>query len=171
MPPWAQALALSASVSLVRTTARCPSDASLHAVQSPAMPEPMMTGREAVMATKYTGETLRRSVYVRTRARSAIAATRTRCWEPGGHDRIHHAAGAHRLHDLGEEQEDHGGAQADGHADRGARARVVTASGAPKSAMMKQVTGIATFRDRSTISLLASLPERRSASTYRPSSA
>ena len=42
---------------------------------------------------------------------------------------------------------------------------LVTASGAPNSAMMKQVTGIATLSARSTMSLLASFPERRSAST------
>ena len=49
MPPWAQALALSASVSLVRSSAACPSAASRHAVQRPAMPVPTMTGRGGVM--------------------------------------------------------------------------------------------------------------------------
>jgi hypothetical protein len=49
MPPWAQALALSARVSLVRTIARRPSEASLHAVQRPAMPVPTMTGRGEIM--------------------------------------------------------------------------------------------------------------------------
>ena len=41
---------------------------------------------------------------------------------------------------------------------------LVIARGAPKMAMMKQVTGIATLRARYTISLLASFPERRRAS-------
>ncbi len=44
MPPWAQALALSASVPLVRSRASRPSAASRHAVQRPAMPAPMMRG-------------------------------------------------------------------------------------------------------------------------------
>ena len=46
----------------------------------------------------------------------------------------------------------------------------VTASGAPNRAMMKQVIGIATLSERSTMSLFASFPDRLSASMYRPSS-
>ena len=45
------------------------------------------------------------------------------------------------------------------------------ASGAPNTAMMRQVAGIASLSARSTISLFASFPERCSASMYRPSSA
>src|SRR5678816_1753059 len=53
MPPWAQALALSARVSLVTTTAATPSEASRQAVQRPAMPVPTIRGRGVVMTPEY----------------------------------------------------------------------------------------------------------------------
>src|SRR5437868_10898579 len=55
MPPWDQALALSARVSLVTSTADCPSDASRQAVQRPAMPVPTITGRGGVMGGNIAG--------------------------------------------------------------------------------------------------------------------
>src|SRR5690242_2357516 len=55
MPPCAQALALSARVSLVTRIAACPSEASRQAVHRPAMPVPTITGRGGVMKEKYRG--------------------------------------------------------------------------------------------------------------------
>ena len=104
--------------------------------------------------------------YVLTLASSTSPASRnTMFGSQAATRRIDHAAGAHRLHDLGDEQEDDGRAEADRDAHRGAGARgLVTASGAPNRAMIRQVAGSASLSACSTISLLASLPERLSAS-------
>src|SRR5580765_5043242 len=60
MPPCAQALALSASVSLVTRVAACPSEASRQAVQSPAIPVPTITGRGEGMGGIYRAERRKR---------------------------------------------------------------------------------------------------------------
>src|SRR5881394_3005896 len=119
IPPCAQALALSARLSLVSRTTPYPSDASRQAVHRPAIPVPTMTGRSVVMPGNIPSARLRPRAEEQDHPDEQKEGVR----RPSGRGRIDHPAGADGLGDLGEQEEDDRGAQADRDADGGARPR------------------------------------------------